>query len=192
MVLVSGIVLAGGASKRMQENKMMLPFKKRPIIHHTIQTMETICDEIIVVTGFYQRDYLTEFNYKNSIKQVHNIHHPIGMFTSVLEGIKYIQSDCFIIPGDYPLVSAKTYQVLNDATGVIRVPTYQGRRGHPIFIEESVIEILRNEPLGGNLKEFRDRYTVTYVEVDDPYILFDIDDQEEYKKLLEFERMDEQ
>jgi len=187
--MTSGIILAGGMSKRMKQNKMLLPFKGRPLIEHTINTMASICDEIVIVTGFYEIDYLQHTNYNISIKQVHNARHLRGMFTSVQEGVKHISSDCFIIPGDYPLVSPKTYTILADAEGLIRVPVYKNRRGHPIYISKELFPALLKEPLDSNLKHFRDQYQVTYVEVDDPNIRFDIDDPIEYQKLLDLERM---
>ena len=113
------------------------------------------------------------------------------MFTSVQEGIKHVTSDCFLIPGDYPLVNRKTYEQLAQSNGLIRVPVYQNRRGHPIYISKELFEPLLHEPQDSNLKQFRDRYQVTYIEVDDPHILFDIDDQNAYQKLLDLERMDE-
>lgn len=190
ITLISGIILAGGASKRMKQNKMMLHFKEQPIIHHTIQTMSSVCNEIVIVTGFYETDYLRGFNYNNSIKQVLNPEHLKGMLTSIQQGIRNIENDCFIIPGDYPLVNPKTYQQLLDAKGDIRVPTYHGKRGHPIYISRSLFEALIKEPVTSSLKQFRDRHDVTYVEVEDPNILFDIDDMMEYQKLLDMERMD--
>lgn len=186
--MIDGIILAGGAAKRMGRNKMMLPFNNQPIIYHTLSTMAQVCDAILIVTGFYKKDYLKGFNYNNSIKQVHNSQHQFGMFTSVQVGIQSVHNDCFIIPGDYPLVNSDTYRSLLQADGEIRVPVYKGRRGHPIFISKNLFPAILAEPQASNLKTFRDRHEVTYVVVDDPYILWDVDTNEEYLKLQNMER----
>lgn len=188
--MVDGIILAGGSSKRMRQNKMRLPFHGRPLIHHTMTAMAAVCDRIVIVTGQYQDDYGADWQGPAELQVVHNPDHDQGMFTSVQRGVNAAQNDVFLIPGDCPLVDASTYRTLLDATGPIRVPTYHGRRGHPIFIAKELLSTLRQEPSDSNLKAFRDRHDVTYVAVDDPYILFDVDDMLEYQKLLDMERMD--
>ena len=190
MQVVDGIILAGGSSKRMRQNKMQLPFHGHPIIHHTMSAMASVCAHIVIVTGQYQDNYAKDWTGTADVDMVHNPDHAEGMFTSVQCGARTIQNDVFLIPGDCPLVEPSTYETLLQADGPIRVPTYHGRRGHPIFLAKELLASLRQEPSDSNLKAFRDRHEVTYVEVDDPHILFDVDDMLEYQKLLDMERMD--
>jgi molybdenum cofactor cytidylyltransferase len=110
------------------------------------------------------------------------------MFSSVKKGVSCIKNDFFLIPGDYPLVKKQTIDKLIASSGEIRVPIYNGRKGHPIFIEKELIQELLEEPITSNLKVFRDRHTVNYVEVDDKGILLDVDYEEDLKN-LDAERM---
>lgn len=50
--MLTGVILAGGDHQRMGgENKALLPIYDELLIHRQIREMETICDEIIIVTN---------------------------------------------------------------------------------------------------------------------------------------------
>jgi molybdenum cofactor cytidylyltransferase len=105
------------------------------------------------------------------------------MFTSVLTGANAApEGDLLILPGDIPFVQSSTMKALLDGSGVIRVPIHQGRRGHPLFLHREVASALRHEPSTSNLREFRDRYEVTEIAVEDPAIDQDIDTIEDYER----------
>lgn len=183
--MVTGVILAGGKASRMSENKMLLQYKNKPIIYHTIKSMITYCNKITIVTGFYQNEYIEVLkNFKN-VEVVHNNRHEQGMFSSVKCAIDRINSDIFLIPGDYPLVKENTYKKLLDGDGPIRVPVFNGRRGHPIFISQKLLQNLKNEDISSNLKVWRDKHKVHYIEVADPGIIEDIDTKLDYQKLIE-------
>jgi len=48
---VTGIVLAGGASQRMGQNKAFLELAGRPLIEIVIERMASVCVEVLVVAG---------------------------------------------------------------------------------------------------------------------------------------------
>jgi len=183
--LIEGVILAGGKSSRMKQNKMMLDYKGQPLITHVINSMFTYCNKITIVTGHYQIDYKTLFDKDSNIDIIHNESYELGMFSSIKKGIEGINSDIFIIPGDYPLVKNTTYKKLLDGDGLIRVPVFRGRKGHPIFISQNLLDEIRNEDINSNLKVWRDRHSVQYIEVDDEGVIKDIDNINEYTKLLE-------
>lgn len=181
--LIETIILAGGKSSRFTRNKMKEIINGKPMIYHTIQTFIEFSKSVTIVTGFYDIDYLDLYLQDPKLHVVHNKDHEKGMFSSVKTGIKHIKSDFFLIPGDYPLVKKDTVQKLIDAEGIIRVPIFQGKKGHPIFISKELLEDLKNEPVDSNLKKFRDRYPVNYIEVDDAGVIHDVDFEDDIKKM---------
>ena len=190
MTIIYGIILAGGKSSRMKQNKMLLQYDGQPIIYHTVKSMKSVCDRIIIITGHYEVDYLKILLEFEEITIVHNKDYQKGMFSSVQKGVEGINGSCFIIPGDYPLIYEDTYIEALRQQGEIRVPTYKGRKGHPIFLEKEIVQKLQLEDKDSNLKAFRNKYQVTYFDVDNKGILLDIDNINDYQQLITRERID--
>ncbi len=178
--MIDGVILAGGYSSRLKKNKMTLIFDDLPIICNVIEAMKQYCDKIIVVTGHYHDEIERVVKKYEVVNVVRNTNYNLGMFSSVKAGVKDINNDFFLTPGDYPLIKASTYKKLLDSKGMIRVPIYNGRKGHPILISKELIDPLLKEPVESNLKVFRDRYKVNYIEVDDKGVLIDVDTMEDY------------
>jgi len=182
--MTQGIILAGGYSSRIGQNKMTLSYLGIPLIHHCIQTMMPFVSQIFVITGYYHDELLTVLHSIPKVTVVYNELYNQGMFSSVIKGANFVTDDFFIIPGDYPTVSKSTYDLLQNSKSQIAVPVYQGKKGHPIFIKKELIQDLRNEPLNSNLKQFRNRHSYEQIEVNDSGILNDIDTIEDHQKLI--------
>ena len=115
--MAMGIILAGGYSSRAESNKMVLKYKNIEIIRHVIVSMQDYCSKIIVVTGHYHEDTLKVVKDFEKVKVVRNVNYNQGMFNSVKVGVKEIDDDFFITPGDYPLIMKSTYEkILNAKT----------------------------------------------------------------------------
>ncbi len=170
--MITGIILAGGQSKRLGTNKMEVTIGEKLVIEHTLDNMKDVVDFVTLVTGHYKLPIIKE---TNSLKIVNNKNYLEGMFSSIRKGIEDVDSDIFIIPGDYPMVKSDTYRTLINSKGDIRVPTYQGRKGHPIFIRKELVSELKKEDSSSNLKVFRDKHQVNYIEVSDKGIILDLD-----------------
>lgn len=181
--MIQTIILAGGKSTRFTKNKMETLLQGKPILLHTITPFLKTTDRLTIVTGHYTVDYLKDFINLDDIDIVHNDKHELGMFSSVLKGVKNIKGDVLLLPGDYPNIKETTILKLLNEKGQIRVPTFKGRKGHPIYIEKSLVEVLKNEPIESNLKAFRNRHQVNYIEVDDEGVIQDIDYYEDFKKM---------
>ena len=178
-----GIVLAGGSSTRAKLNKLLLEVDRKPLICHTINTISPFVDKVIVVTGKYH-DELSKVVTNYEI--VFNSRHELGMFSSVLCGIEIAKgNDVLLIPGDITNVSENTIKALFNGTKSIRIPSFNGKTGHPVFISKEYVELLSKEPVDYRLCDFIAKHNndVQTIEVDDSYINFDIDTIEDYNKL---------
>ena len=178
-----GIVLAGGSSTRAKLNKLLLEVDRKPLICHTINTISPFVDKVIVVTGKYH-DELSKA--VTNCEIVFNSRHELGMFSSVLCGIEKAKgNDVLLIPGDITNVSGNTIKALLNGTKSIRIPSFNGKTGHPVFISKEYVELLLKEPVDYRLCDFiaKHNHDVQTIEVDDSYINFDIDTIEDYNKL---------
>lgn len=181
-----GIILAGGSSSRAKLNKLLLDVEGQPLICRTVQTMRPFVDHIIAVTGKYHKE-LQPVLAKEDIEIAYNASHEKGMFSSIQTGLNMVHDeDILLIPGDIPNVSKKTYEKLLMAKGEIRIPTYLGKEGHPLYLSRRLVNEARKEPLESNMRLFLNKHEdeKIRVEVDDPFVCFDVDTNEDYQKLL--------
>lgn len=180
--MIEGIVLAGGYSSRFSGNKLVQVYHGEPLIVQTIKTMLNVCDRIVVVSGHYHQEISEVLKGFKKVKIVYNEAYSQGMFTSVIKGANSISHDFFIIPGDYPFIGKEVYEALIKGSKLIRVPSFNHRLGHPIFIKAALIESLRKTNYK-NLKDFRNQFDFEIINVNDPYILQDIDTIEDLKRI---------
>jgi molybdenum cofactor cytidylyltransferase len=111
------------------------------------------------------------------------------MLSSVKVGINNLRFDsnaALIVLGDQPQIEVEVVRkiiVKYDTTNAkIIVPSYKMHRGHPWLIDRYFWgEIIDLNPLN-TLREFINKHqdTITYVNVDTPSILEDLDTPEDY------------
>lgn len=181
--MAQGIILAAGYSSRAQTNKMLLPYNQKPLIVHAIEGMSPFVTTIFVITGHFHDEVKEVVGGIEKVIILRNEHYGEGMFGSVLLGVSQTSEDFFVLPGDCPLVQASTYRALLAGKSKVRVPSYQGKTGHPLFIAKELKNDLLGEPRGSTLMVFRNRHNYEVIKTDDANILTDIDTQADYHSL---------
>lgn len=181
--MADGIILAAGYSSRVKTNKMLLLFKNKPLLYHTIDGMTPFVCHVFVVTGHYHFEIKEALKGMKNVTCIENKNYNQGMFSSIQIGAQEVSDDFFIIPGDCPFVDVSTYKKILNGNKEMRVPSYHGRKGHPLFMQKHLIQKLIDEPNTSNLRIFRDRYDLEIIETNDPNILKDIDTVEDYLAL---------
>ncbi len=179
------VVLAAGYSSRAKTNKMALKIDDIAILQRIVMTLQQSCREVIVVSGHYHEDIVALVGNMYRVIVVKNNDYDQGMFSSIKTGLMFVDEDCFITPGDCPLIHPSTINKMLETDGCMVVPVYKGRKGHPLLVRQLLIEALKKEPITSNMKAFRNRYPLTCLEVDDKGILVDIDTQEDYREVLQ-------
>lgn len=182
-----GIVLAGGCSSRAKVNKLLLEVDRKPLIRHTIDSIRNYVDEILVVTGRYNDELVPHLS---DVKVTYNKDFSLGMFTSVLAGARASKGDVLILPGDITNVNNSTIEALLHGNKDIRIPSFEGKTGHPVYISMKYVELLCEESNDSKLCDFISKHNdvVEIIPVDDPFINFDIDTIEDYNKFIELQR----
>ena len=94
-----------------------------------------------------------------------------------------------ILPGDMPGISPQTFAALQKArvasSAPVLVPTYCGRRGHPLLVSSECFDALLSFEGSGGLKEALSGFVWRELPLDDPAILLDADDQAAFAVLQE-------
>ena len=183
---IEGVVLAAGYSSRAGAFKMGLDVGGRSVIQRCVDGLVPLCSRIIVVGGYRIEEIQTLLRNYSKVEVVLNTRYAQGMFTSVKEGVARVAADRFFLtPGDYPFVTPEICRSLLGVEGEIIIPTYRGRKGHPILISGSIAQELLGEDDESNLRAFIQRKGFHTLEVNEEGILLDIDTPDDYHRILE-------
>jgi len=145
--MISAIVLAAGESKRMGTQKLLLPFSGDTVVGHIVhQIVKSQIDQVWVVTGCDQEGVQKTLSDK-PVSFAHNPDYARGMLSSVRCDIKALSqtSDaCMAVLGDQPSLTSALINELIQAfhatpLGLV-VPSYEGRRGHPLLVSSIYFE----------------------------------------------------
>lgn len=188
---VGAVITAAGMSSRMGDFKQLMKIGPYPMIEHLIRKFKQAgVEDIVIVTG-YKSDMLREALAKYDIEFVYNCNYDrTQMFDSVKLGLDYIKDKVDRIlycPCDIVLFSIDTVRKIKGSDGLIVIPTFKGKSGHPVSIEsnliESILEYTGDDGLRGAMRKTRVDYT--YIEVDDIGILMDADTRIDYERVIE-------
>lgn len=186
-----GIVLAAGASTRMKKQKMLLPYNGKTIIETVIGNMVPVLKtNILVVIGSHRNEIKNKIiNLPVTIAE--NENYMNGMLSSVICGFQNLPAQAkaaMLFLGDQPQIPTRAAIQVKDAwqhsdKGIV-IPTFNGRRGHPVIIDTKYkTEIEQLDPEKG-LRELMKKYKNDILEVECgiPEILRDIDTPQDYSK----------
>lgn len=182
---VEGVILAAGLSRRAGQYKMTLPLGDRTVIEHTLAGMAEVVERIYVVIGHQAKRLRELLAGRPRVELVMNEDYQSGMFSSVKAGIARVRAErFFLLPGDHPLVEANVYRALLRSDGEIVIPTFQGRKGHPVLLRSGLIPEILAQPPDATLRDYIARKGHVTVEVADEGILLDIDTLDDYHALV--------
>jgi molybdenum cofactor cytidylyltransferase len=184
------IILAAGASTRMKQQKLLLPYNRKTIIETVVETVANAVDSnIMVVLGSHSEEIKSAIH-KQKVHFCINENYMKGMLSSAICGFRALPREAkaaLVFLGDQPQIPPKATDLVVDAwmkskKGIV-MPTFKGRRGHPVLIETHYkSEIEKLDPERG-LKTLSEKFMddVFEVECEIPEILRDIDTPEEYQ-----------
>ena len=193
---ISGILLSAGESKRMGEPKALLELKGKKIINKLLEEyVGSLLTKVVLVLGFRADDIKKVINIKSEkLKIVVNEHYEKEMFSSIQRGMEEIKSSDATLIGliDHPFISRKLINWLINQyeTDKIIIPSYNGRKGHPIIIPFSLKdEIIVLDPENYSLRDVIHRHEndVKIVKTNTDAIIFDMDTREEYERAKRYE-----
>lgn len=172
----------------MGRAKALLSIHGRTFLENILATIQAAkISEIVIVVGRHRDEILTSLDLKNA---VFNPDYEQGMITSIQTGIRALSgaSDgALLFLVDHPTVTVHTIETIVGmcAPGKIVLPTYQGRRGHPVLFSREILDEILEVPVtaGANVVVRRDPTRVVEVTVEDPGVTLDIDTPEDYSRL---------
>ena len=191
--MIAGLILAAGDSSRMGTPKATLSYRGCTFLELIVRTLrEGGLERIVVVLGHQAEDIQRQIKVEPA-QVVINPDYRSGQTSSVQAGLRSLIADdleavllCLV---DHPAVAAETVRrvvaTFRQCGAPVVIPTYQGRRGHPVLIARQVIgELLGlTRDAGADSVVRKHRLATQFVEVEDEGIVMDVDDPESYRRL---------
>jgi CTP:molybdopterin cytidylyltransferase MocA len=187
--MITGIILAGGDSKRMGSPKALLRIENETFANRITRIMKAAGIENVLLVAGADRDEIAKSSELYYV--FFNPEHSFGQFSSLQRGVRNLPTgseQILVWPVDLPLVQQSTIEKLIEkaANNPVVVPVFSGRKGHPvIYNSEALRKILQMKPVqtGKELFAYFEG-RVALVEVEDPGVLIDIDTPEDYDRRI--------
>ena len=193
------VILAAGASSRMGQPKLLLPWRDTTVIGHIIRQWRKLgASQIVVVHRPNDAPLLAELEHLGfpALSPVENPNPERGMFSSILcvahwNGWKPKITGRAIVLGDQPHLRMETLRGLVEFhflhSEAICQPFFEGHERHPVILPCDVFEKLKTS-LNETLKDFLKHISAATVQypIDDAGLALDMDTPEDYKRLKHF------
>jgi len=168
--IINGLLISAGLSGRMGQFKPLMLYKGKSFVVTIVEKLLTVCERVVVVTGFQKYKIGSIINSQFSIlnsqfhKRVNCIYNPNyehGMFTSLQTGLTELKDSDWIIYHfvDQPFHQEKFYSELisqiDDSKDWIQ-PCYNGKEGHPVLFKKKIFEKILTADQASSLRMIRD------------------------------------
>ena len=176
----------------MGVNKLLLPFRGKPILQHVVDAArKSSLSPLILVLGSKSDAIRSQIN-SRTVLLVDNQDYSKGYASSLQAGLRALDTPCagaMFLLGDQPLVTVDTLEKLTAAFQKEPqrwiAPSWKGQRGNPVITPASWFDrIFALEGDTGPRKHLKDPAAcLKLVEVEDEGVVFDIDNPEDYERL---------
>lgn len=183
---IDGIILAAGLSSRMGCNKLLLPYKDKPLLQYTLDIAADLplarC--ILVTTAATAAGV----RIPTGMRVIYNTRPEEGQSSSLRLGLAQADGDGYLFfTADQPLLDKAVVERITAAAGPehIVVPRCHDRLGNPVFfpaIYRSALAALRGDT-GGRIVRETFAARCVYIDIADAAALLDVDTYAEYTAL---------
>jgi CTP:molybdopterin cytidylyltransferase MocA len=193
--MLAAAILSAGESRRMGTPKALLPYRGSTFLEHLIEVTRhprVGITKIVLGAGAHViRDTL----HLDEASVVINEEWEKGQLSSIQAAVRSLANTgtdgMILCPVDHPLVSANLVAHLieqfDSTAKLVALPTYKGRRGHPLIFRASLYdELLQASPtVGARQVVWAHQDEVLEVPTDEEGIALNLNDPETLRKALE-------
>ena len=194
---VAGVILAAGESSRMGRDKALLPFGQAAIrstfVEHLAQVLDGEVSPLLGVLGHHAEEIRRQVHLPAGAEILINPDYKLGQLSSLRVALQALRQRavagvlmCLV---DHPAIHKQLVRALLNRfrrnNSLVLIPTFQGRRGHPVLFAGRLFSELEEAPLdqGARWVVRRHEKDVDLCEVGEEGILWDIDRPEDYEAL---------
>ena len=185
-MILTGLVLAAGGSRRLGRPKQLLPFGTATLLDHTVATARGCAfDQLLVAIGGAAGEVRAQVDLSGADVVV-NDDYGEGCSSSIAAALEVVRGDVLVLMlGDQPGVTVETVVTLLEGRGdaALAVCRYDDGRGHPIAFSRDVFDQLADLHGDKGVWKMLDRGPVTEVRVPGA-IPLDVDTEDDYAAVL--------
>jgi molybdenum cofactor cytidylyltransferase len=190
-------------STRLGSNKLLLPFKGKPLIALAVDTLlASVVDEIIVVLG-HEAERVRAAIGEKRVTFVENRDYYQGLGSSVRAGVAalpsrtdaimiYLPDQPLLEPGELNLLIRAFAEAGKSGKNIV-VPLFQGQRGNPVIVDASyqaaILAVVGDTGCRRVIKQHPDQ--VLTVEMKTDHVVRDIDTMEDYQLLTQTPKVEQ-
>jgi CTP:molybdopterin cytidylyltransferase MocA len=183
---IAGIVLAAGESRRMGFPKPLLPYRGATFLEHIIAVLRDQVDPLVVVLG-HEAPRIQRV-VPDGARVVVNEDYARGQLSSLQTALAGLQADAALValvdhPGIDRELLARLLRAFRENRPPLLIPTFGGRRGHPMIFSRALFAELLAAPLDQGARVVVRRHAALELAVDCEGILQDLDDPETYRRV---------
>ncbi|PAT02259.1 hypothetical protein CI105_02640 [Candidatus Izimaplasma bacterium ZiA1] len=182
---MKAIILAAGTSSRTKKNKLTMVVNDKELIKYAVDSIKNFVDKVIIVTGFYTDEISNIFKEEEKVSVIYNEQFKLGEITSLKKGILEADDDVLILPGDFPLVHKKTFEIIASDNNEVIVPRYFNEIGYPIKLSIKESKLFLKEGITSDLISFIKKRTPIYYDLLDKGTVFDLNTIEDIRRFEE-------
>lgn len=173
----------------MGEPKALLMYRGETFLERLVGIFEPLCTKVVVVLGCRAEQIVSGI--KRPIRSVVNSRWQDGQLSSLQAGLAELENSDFYFytPVDFPAVDSQTPGALLSSireSDLLAIPRYGEKRGHPILFRHELRAEFMALRSGEAARDVVHRHVdrTTYVDVQDPGILIDVDEPADYRALV--------
>jgi molybdenum cofactor cytidylyltransferase len=192
--LLAAVILSAGASSRMGRPKALLPYREGTFLEHLIRVTRHPRVGITRVVLGAGAEVIRSVGKLDPAIVVLNPQWEQGQLSSIWAGVRSLEGiavdGMVLCPVDHPLVSAvlvnDLVQRFYDDKKAIVLPTYKGRRGHPVIFSNTLFEELLAAPAetGARTVVWAHAADVLEVPTDEEGVVLNLNDPDMLKRAI--------
>jgi molybdenum cofactor cytidylyltransferase len=194
--MLAAAILAAGESRRMGRPKALLDYHGKTFVEHLAEvTRHPRVGVLLVVLGAKAEEIRSRLRGMDPARFVVNGDWQSGQLSSIHAAIRSLPvgetEGLMLCPVDHPIISSEVVvQIIaafDSSDKAIVVPTFGGRRGHPVIFRSSLYdELLAASPdVGARQVVWAHRDDVIEVPTSEEGVILNLDDPEAYQRAMQ-------
>ena len=177
----------------MGRQKALLPWRGTTLIQYQVHSLlEAGISQVVTVLGYRAETLRPLVEAVPGIETVLNLRYRTGKSSSVRAGLRHVGPEAeyiLVLAVDQPRSSKIIRRVVDahrERGSLITYPAYRGKGGHPVVFSRALLpELMRIRESRHGLREVVERHRpeVSRIEVDDPEVLLDLNEPEDYQRV---------